>query len=247
MGFACGMKMSRRLTVFLALLLLPVFLSRAQDADQPTNAVPAADLTNDVVTLKELMSSNNIVTNTVGVVLVKVTADVWAGKFEVTQDAYRKVALDNPSTFKGGQNPVDSVSWNDAMDFCQKLTAKEQAAGELPESFAYLLPTEAQWEMLVGDASLKDAVMTLNGNANASTSPVGSLGPNSLGLYDMRGNVMEWCLDSHNPNYRVLRGGAWDTSIEVNSRIEFHWYAGSLDEKKSSYGFRVLLERNGPQ
>jgi formylglycine-generating enzyme required for sulfatase activity len=245
MGFACGMKW--RIPIFLAMLLLPFFLSRAQDAGQSTNAVPGGDLTNDIPALKELMSSNNIVTNTVGVVLVKVTADLWAGKYELTQDAYQKVAHDNPSAFKGGQNPVDSVSWNDATAFCQKLTAKERSARELPDGYAYTLPTEAQWEMLAGDASLKDAVTSLNGSPNSSTSPVGSLGPNSLGLYDTRGNVMEWCLDSHDPSYRVLRGGAWNTSIEVNSRIEFHWYAGSLDEKKNSYGFRVVLERDGSQ
>jgi formylglycine-generating enzyme required for sulfatase activity len=247
MGFACGMKMNRRMTIFLALLLLPFFLSRAQDAVQSANAIPDGGLTNDVPTLKELMSSNNIVTNTVGVVLVKVSPDLWAGKYELTQDAYQKTMHVNPSAFKGGQNPVDSVSWNDAIGFCQKLTAKEQGAGELPDGFAYTLPTEAQWEMLAGDASLKDAVMSLNGSRNSSTSPVGSLGPNSLGLYDTRGNVMEWCLDSHNSSYRILRGGAWDTSLEVNSRIEFHWYAGSLDEKKNSYGFRVVLERTNSQ
>ena len=241
------MKMNWRIPIFLALLLPPLFLSRAQDAVQSTNAVPDGGLTNDIPTLKELMSSNNIVTNTVGVVLVKMSPDLWAGKYEMTQDAYQKVMHVNPSAFKGGQNPVDSVSWNDAMAFCQKLTAKERLAKELPDGYAYTLPTQAQWQMLAGDASLKDAVMVLNGNASSSTSPVGSLGPNSLGLYDTRGNVMEWCLDPHDPSYRVLRGGAWDTSLEVNSRIEFRWYSTSLDEKKNSFGFRVVLEPTGLQ
>ena len=245
MGFAYAMKMNNRIRVFLTatLLFLPVFLSRAQDAGQSADAVAGDDMTNDVAPLKDLMSSNNIVTNTVGVVLVKVSPDLWAGKYELTQDAWQKVMHGNPSDFKGGQNPVDSVSWNDAMAFCQKLTAKERMAKELPDGYIYTLPTESQWEMLVGDASLKDAVMALNGNSHSSTSPVGSLGPNSLGLYDMRGNVMEWCLDSHDPSYRVLRGGAWDTSLEVNSRIEFRWYSTSLDEKKNTFGFRVVLER----
>jgi formylglycine-generating enzyme required for sulfatase activity len=244
MGFACGMRMNWRFPFYpaAALLLLSFFLVRAQDTGQPTNAADADELTNDIPALKDLMSSNNIVTNTVGVVLVKVSSDLWAGKYEVTQEAYQKVAHDNPSAFKGGQNPVDSVSWNDAMAFCQKLTAKERSAKELPDGYAYTLPTEAQWQMLAGDASLKDAVMALNGNSHSSTSPVGSLGPNSLGLYDTRGNVMEWCLDSHDPSYRVLRGGAWDTALEVNSRLEFRWYSTSLDEKKNSYGFRIVLE-----
>jgi formylglycine-generating enzyme required for sulfatase activity len=249
MGFACGMKMNNRIPALLtaALLFLPIFLSRAQDADQSANAVAVGDMTNDVPLLKELMTSNNIVTNTVGVVLVKVSPDLWAGKYELTQDAWQKVMHDNPSAFMGGQNPVDSVSWNDAMAFCQKLTAKERMAKELPDGYIYTLPTESQWVMLVDGASLKDAVMTLNGNSHSSTSPVGSLGPNSLGLYDTRGNVMEWCLDSHDPSYRVLRGGSWDTSLEVNSRIEFRWYSSSLDEKKNTFGFRVVLEPGGSQ
>jgi formylglycine-generating enzyme required for sulfatase activity len=247
MGFACDMKFNWQSPFLLTALLLlsPVFSIRAQDAAPSTNAISGDNATNDAVTLKDLMSSNNIVTNTVGVVLVKISPGLWAGKYEMTQDAYQKVMHLNPSAFQGRQNPVDSVSWNDAMAFCQKLTAKEQTAKELPDGYAYTLPTEAQWQMLVGDASLKDAVMVLNGNSHSSTSPVGSLGPNSLGLYDTRGNVMEWCLDSHDPTYRVLRGGAWDTSIEVNSRIEFRWYSGSLDEKKNSFGFRVVLEQGG--
>jgi len=232
------MKMKRITSIFLTVALfasLP-FLSRAQDniaADNGTNAV---------LKLKDLMATNNVVTNTVGVVLVKISPGLWAGEFEVTQKAYAKVMGSNPSAFGGGDRPVDSVSWNDAMDFCKKLTAKEQDADQLPDGYAYSLPTENQWVMLAADASLSDAVMSLHPNRYSSTEPVGSLKPNSLGLYDTRGNVMEWCLDSHDPkSYRVLRGGAWDTFIGPNSRIEFRNYA-KPDDKKNDYGFRVVLQ-----
>ena len=87
------MNVNNRIPVFLtaSLLFLAIFLSRAQDADQSTNAVADDDATNEVPLLKDLMTSNNIVTNTVGVVLVKVSPGFWAGKYEVTQDAYQKV------------------------------------------------------------------------------------------------------------------------------------------------------------
>ena len=94
--------------------------------------------------------------------------------------------------------------------------------------------------MLMGDASLNDAVMKLN-NANCSaTAPVGSHGANNHGLYDTRGNVMEGCLDPQDQPFRVLKGGAWDTFLEVNARPEFRWYA-KPDEAKNSFGFRVIL------
>ncbi len=188
------------------------------------------------------MTTNDVVTNTVGIVLVKISSGFWAGKYEVTQSAYEKVMDENPSAFKGGDHPVDSVSWNDATAFCSKLTEKEKSLRQLPGGYSYSLPTEEQWESLVSDASPDDAIMSLNGNFRSSTAPVGSLKPNSLGLYDTRGNVMEWCLDSHDPAYRVLHGGSWNTSAEPNSRIAFRWYA-KPDDATNTFGFRVVLEQ----
>jgi formylglycine-generating enzyme required for sulfatase activity len=204
-------------------------------AGEETNTVP----------LKDLMSSNNVVTNTVGTVLVQISPALWAGKFEVTQKEYEKIMGDNPSQFSGADHPVDSVTWSNAMAFCSKLTAKEKE--QLPEGFQYSLPTEAQWEMLEDSASLKDAVMKYNNGEQSSTAPVGSLGPNSLGLYDTRGNVMEWCLDSHDPSYHVLRGGGWDTFSEPSTRIAFHFYVQDPTEKRNDFGFRVVLEAGGGQ
>jgi formylglycine-generating enzyme required for sulfatase activity len=229
-GFVCGMKMNWRARFFLTatLIVLPVLQGRAVDNTSPTNEIP---------TLKELMATNSIVTNTVGMVLVKISPGLWAGKFETTQDAYQQTVKQNPSDFKGADRPVDSVSWNDATAFCSKLTSMEKT--ELPDKYVYTLPTQDQWLTLMGDASLQDAVMKLNRNIS-STARVGSLGANSLGLYDTRGNVMEWCLDPQDKPYRVLRGGAWDTFLPVNARPEFRWYA-KPDETKNSYGFRVIL------
>jgi formylglycine-generating enzyme required for sulfatase activity len=211
--------------------------------------LPAAaqdNSTNDAPSLKALMTTNSIVTNSVGLVLVKISPSLWASKFETTQDAYQKIMGGNPSAFGGPQKPVDSVNWNDAVDFCAKLTSKEKA--QLPDGYSYNLPTQSQWESLVADASLKDAVMQLNNGSISSTAPVGSLGPNSLGLYDMRGNVWEWCLDSHDPMVRVLRGGAWDTHSEPTSRVVFRWYYSIQNDKpRNDFGFRVVLESTGEQ
>jgi formylglycine-generating enzyme required for sulfatase activity len=228
------MKMNWKTTLFLAatLFVLPAVHVTAQNSGDSTNAAP---------TLKQLMSTNSVVTNSVGLVLAKISTGLWAGKFDTTQNAYQQIMHSNPSAFPGPQNPVDSVSWNDAMDFCSKLTAKEKA--QLPAGYAYSLPTQAQWETLVANASLKDAVMKLNNGNISSPASVGSLGPNSLGLYDMRGNVWAWCLDSNDPAVRVLRGGAWDTFDEPSSRIVFRWYYSMQnDQPRNDFGFRVVLE-----
>jgi formylglycine-generating enzyme required for sulfatase activity len=240
------MKMNRRFFTLLTAAMLASLpaLSRAQD-DTPDTSTANSD-TNAPPTLKESMDITNQVTNTVGIVLVKISPKLWAGMYEVTQDAYQKVMDSNPSAFPDGNHPVDSVNWNDAMAFCEKLTGQEQRANQLPRGYAYSLPTQAQWERLVDDATLDNAVMSLNTGRRTSTTNVGSLGANKLGLYDTRGNVMEWCLDPQDKPYRVLRGGAWDTFIEINARTEFREYSAP-DKTKNDYGFRVVLEPMGSQ
>ena len=225
------MKIKWRFLLATALLALPFVQAKAQDAANPTNEVP---------TLKDLMATNSIVTNTVGIILVKISPGLWAAKFDVTQNAYQQVMHRNPSAFKGATRPVDSVSWDDATGFCAKLTTSEK--DQLPDGSSYNLPTQSQWETLVADASLQDAVMKLNNSSVNSTAPVGSLGPNNLGLYDMRGNVWAWCLDSHDDAVRVSRGGAWDTVAEPSARIECrNYFSIANDKPQNDNGFRIVL------
>jgi formylglycine-generating enzyme required for sulfatase activity len=163
---------------------------------------------------------------------VTLTRAFWLGQTEVTQAQWEALMGSNPSTFKGASRPVEQVSWNDAMAFCRKLTERERAAGRLPKGYAYTLPTEAQWEyacragttgLYAGDGNLDD-MGWYEGNSGNTTHPVGQKQPNAWGLYDMHGNVWEWCLDWYG-NYpggrvtdyagpstgtrRVFRGGGW--------------------------------------
>lgn len=173
---------------------------------------------------------------------VRINYDFYLGKYEVTQEQYQAVMRTNPSYFKNCPKcPVDSISWNDAKEFIKKLNAKN--AG-----YEYRLPSEAEWEYAaragkdtpfgIGDGSnLSSSQANFNGNypyGNApkgpyleKTAPVGSYQPNEWGLYDMSGNVWEWCEDIYKDSYsglsadgsanmsvgdlsyRVLRGSSW--------------------------------------
>lgn len=210
-------------------LLSFVLVGSAQTSGDSTNKVD----------IKELLALPAF-TNSTGIVMVQVAPTLWAGKYLVTQTDYQAVTGGNPSRFSGARNPVDSVSYNDALRFCQQLTRKETANEMVPPGFEYTLPTQTQWEMLMDAATLDDAVTSVKGDRRGSA-PVGTLSPNRLGLYDIRGNVWEFCLDPQDKPYRVLRGGAWDTSIEINLRPEFRWYANGPDDRKNVYGFRVVL------
>jgi formylglycine-generating enzyme required for sulfatase activity len=163
---------------------------------------------------------------------VTLTKGFWLGKYEVTQAQWEKVMGTNPSIFKGATLPVERVSWDDAIKFCEKLTQMEKAAGRLPEGWAYTLPTEAQWEYACragtttaysfGDTITKEQA-NFDNNVGKTT-VVGTYPANAWGFHDMHGNVYEWCSDWHgdypsgsvsNPvgpsvaTYRVDRGGSW--------------------------------------
>ena len=171
---------------------------------------------------------------------VTLTKGYWLGKYEITQAQYRAIMPSNPSEFTGADLPVEQVSWYDAMAFCEKLTEIEKAAGRLPEGYEYALPTEAQWEYacragtttaLNSGKNLSDKeqcpemdeVGWYSDNSNGSSHPVGQKQPNAWGLYDMHGNVWEWCLDwygdypssavtdpkgASSGSSRVVRGGS---------------------------------------
>lgn len=205
-----------------------------------TNAPAAAEpeAASTELDLKELLKLPQF-TNDTGMVMVKISDAQWVGAYEVTQEEYQKIAGSNPSSFQGARNPVESVSWNDAMSFCTKLTEAEAGKKMLPEGMTYTLPTQAQWESLAAGADLKNAV-TGSGTRRSSTAAVGSLGATGTGLYDIRGNVCEWCLDPQDKPFRVARGAAWDTFVEVNLRPEFRWYFAPGD-RKNNVGFRCVL------
>ena len=202
---------------------------------------------------------------------VTLTQGYWLGQYEITQAQYKAIMKVNPSSFIGADLPVDTVSWNDAMEFCKKLTEIEKAAGRLPKGYEYTLPTEAQWEYAcrAGTTTALNSGKNLSDkekcpemdevgwyyyNSDDKTHPVGQKQPNAWGLYDMHGNVFEWCLDwkgdyptssvtdSTGPStgsYRVFRGGSWIShAYYCRSARRDYYYPGS---RAGNFGFRVAL------
>jgi len=191
---------------------------------------------------------------------------IWMGQHEVTQAEYQALMGSNPAFFPGATRPVEEVSWHQARAYCAALTA--QQAGNLPAGYEYRLPTEAEWEyacragtttefhygpaLFCNQARFGYSYHS-NYSCGSSTVPVGSYAPNAFGLYDMHGNVWEWCLDSYAPYssaavtdpfvtggpYRVLRGGGWAySSFYCRSAIRGSGGPGSTNY---DIGFRVGL------
>jgi formylglycine-generating enzyme required for sulfatase activity len=163
---------------------------------------------------------------------VTLTQGFYLGKYEVTQEQWEKVMGTDPSLFEGATLPVEKVSWEDAMKFCEKLTQMEKAAGRLPEGWAYTLPTEAQWEYTCRAGtttaySFGDEITPTPANYDekvGKTTSVGTYPANVWGFHDLYGNVWEWCSDRYGkypsgsesdpvgPSVgalRVGRGGGW--------------------------------------
>jgi sulfatase modifying factor 1 len=209
-----------------------------------------------------MMGSNDGRDNEKPVRRVTITRDFWMGKFEVTQRQYQQLMGSNPSNWKGDDLPVEKVSWNDAMEFCRKLTALERQAGRLPEGFEYTLPTEAQWEYAcragtTGDyAGNLDSMAWYDKNSGNKTHPVGTKQANAWGLYDMHGNVWEWCSDWYggypsgsvtdprgapSGSSRVFRGGSWyDFASHCRSAFRLRFFPTYTSD---DLGFRACLVR----
>jgi serine/threonine protein kinase/formylglycine-generating enzyme required for sulfatase activity len=192
----------------------------------------------------------------------------WLGEHEVTQRQWQAMMGYNVSNFKslGSMAPVESVSWNEVMEFCRKLTEQEQRAGRLPAGYAYTLPTEAQWEYAARagtatrfytgstDGNLAPAGW-YSDNSGGSTKVVGQKAANHWGLYDMSGNVREWCLDWYAEAYagdmqadptgpttgsfRLYRGGGWDDRAR-DCRMAKR-FKGAPGYRDYDLGFRLAL------
>ena len=211
---------------------------------------------------------------------VTLTKGYWLGKYEVTQAQYKAVTGGNPSEFVGDNDPVENVSWFDAVAFCEKLTKIEKAAGRLPEGYEYTLPTEAQWEYAcragtatafsngtnvptkeqIEDARCfnLDTIAWYKFNSLEKPHPVGQKQPNAWGLYDMHGNVAEWCSDWYKKDYpnpfavdpvgpytairRVVRGGSGDDSAGFCRSASRD--CNTMPFSDSTVGFRVALVYN---
>jgi formylglycine-generating enzyme required for sulfatase activity len=203
---------------------------------------------------------------------VTISKDYYLGVYEVTQAQYEKVMGKNPSLYQGAlvgnldaDLPVEKVSWDDASGFCKKLSdlPEEKKAGR-----KYRLPTEAEWEYACRAGSktaysfddeegLLPEYGWFNRNSSDRTHTVGLLEPNAWGLYDMHGNVSEWCSDLYGEypkvsvsdpvgpregSHRVIRGGSW-LYLSEDCRSATRSHSDPLGS--GTYGgFRVALVSN---
>ena len=172
---------------------------------------------------------------------VKIKEAFYIGRHEVTQAIWQKVMGENRSFFKGDQLPVEQVNWDQAQDFVKKLNERR-------DGFVYRLPSEAEWEYAARAGTIGDYAGDLNqmawylDNSEKGTHPVGLKKPNAFGLYDMHGNVFEWCLDTYHQNYKgaPTDGSAWVEGGEPNSRVMRggSWlYEADLSRSAYRYGF----------
>jgi len=167
----------------------------------------------------------------------------WVAKYDFRQGDFEKVAGYNPSFFRGPNKPVETISWESAQAFIDKLNKYEAKAGKLPPGFHYSLPKETQWDQFNADANMDMAAMSAE-TPLTSTQDTGYSGPNKYGLYDTMGNVWEWCLDDFDEQgNHTLRGGTWLSRPE-NFPGPGTRQAGGLKYADKFIGFRVVLVPN---
>lgn len=161
----------------------------------------------------------------------------FMGKYPITQAQYQQIMGNNPSYFKDDDRPVERVSWDDAVEFCQRLSKQTEKE--------YRLPTEAEWEYACrartttayyfGD-TITEKLVNYYGTVGETTA-VGKYPPNTFGLYDMHGNVREWCQDDWHDNYQGAPndGRAWVTDKSNQKVVRGGSSAIILDLSRSAY------------
>ncbi|MEM9650233.1 MAG: SUMF1/EgtB/PvdO family nonheme iron enzyme [Bacteroidota bacterium] len=196
------------------------------------------------------------------------TKDTWSVdidsfelcKFPITQEIYKAVTKENPSTFIGDKLPVETVSWIEAVNFCNSLSESlgkdkcytidltTQIVTFNSTANGFRLPIEAEWQYAC-QAGSKDIrhgelgeIAWFKDNSNNRTQEVGQKLPNDWGLYDMLGNVWEWCSDVYDEtvygSYRVFRGGGWcdqERSVMATTRRRSHPFSFKIED----LGFRI--------
>jgi formylglycine-generating enzyme required for sulfatase activity len=191
---------------------------------------------------------------------VRITKAFEMGKYEVTQTQWNAVMGANPSNIKGDDRPVETVSWNDVQEFLKRLNARD-------DGYRYRLPTEAEWEYAARAGSTADKVADLDavawysGNSGSETHPVGRKRANPWGLYDMLGNVWEWCADWYGADYytsspvedpqgpgsgsiRVVRGASFLDGAYVPRGASRNGYGPVI--RSFILGFRCVREARLP-
>ena len=190
---------------------------------------------------------------------VTLTNVFYMGKYTVTQEQYQQVMRWNPSQFKGYSNPVETVSWDETQDFCKNLTHQTKQPVRLP--------TEAEWEYSCragtrstyysGDTDKDlDRVAWYDSNSKNTTHAVGQKEANGFGLYDMQGNVWQWCLDLYGEDYYgkspakdpggptqghgyVMRGSSWGDARVCCRSAYRSWH--TPEHRHDYHGFRVVV------
>ena len=189
--------------------------------------------------------------------------DYYISRYPTTQRQWCVLMDENPSNFENSDNPVEQVTWFDAQNFAHKLTSA------IHKDMEFGLPSEAQWEYaargggkneLYAGGNDIDKVAWFEANSRGRTHPVGMKRPNGFGLYDMSGNVWEWCLDTFSPGAygqhqkqnpviklpgpdRVIRGGSWN--LDAWSARCARRFGFSSDLFGPGLGFRLVMMRKG--